>query len=139
MITAVDTSVLLDVFGGDPTYGPRSAAALRACLAEGRLVACAVVWAEVGGFFPSSAQVQEVMARLGIQYDVILLDAALEASTAWKVYRQRGGHRLRMIPDFLIGAHALHQAERLLTRDRGFYRTSFSKLVVLDPTAPTVA
>lgn len=39
MITAVDTNVLLDVFGADATHGARSAEALRRCLHEGALVA----------------------------------------------------------------------------------------------------
>lgn len=53
MITAIDTSVLLDVFGADSTFGVRSKAALRACLREGPVLACEVVWAEVAGFFPT--------------------------------------------------------------------------------------
>jgi hypothetical protein len=41
--------------------------------------------------------------------------------------------REHLIPDFLIGAHALVQADALLSRDRGFYRRYFSKLKILDP------
>lgn len=47
MITAVDTNVILDVLLRDPTFGERSAATLRACLMEGSLIACEVVWAEL--------------------------------------------------------------------------------------------
>jgi len=48
VITAVDTNVLLDVFGADISHGVRSANALRHCLREGALVACEAVWAETG-------------------------------------------------------------------------------------------
>lgn len=133
MITAVDTSVLLDLFGADPTFGPRSRMSVRSCLAEGHLIACEVVWAEVASFFPSLDAAQDAMDRLGVAYSPIELNAALAASQAWKVYRRRGGQRERVAADFLIGAHASFQAERLLTRDRGFYRTYFSRLRVLDP------
>lgn len=133
MITAVDTNILLDVFGADPTFGPQSSKAIRSSLSEGGLIACEVIWAEVAGFFPSTDATEDAMNRLGVEFSPISLKAAFTASTAWKDYRKRGGQRERVVADFLIGAHALSQADRLLTRDRGFYRTYFSRLRVLDP------
>ena len=135
MITAIDTNVLLDVFGADPTFGPRSKEAVRACLHRGRLVACEVVWAELAACFASADAVRDAMTRLGVEFDGLDTDAALAAGAAWKRYRDRGGRRQRVIADFLIGAHALGRAGRLLTRDRGFYRSYFRGLRILDPTA----
>lgn len=134
MITAVDSSVLSDVFRPEPTFGPRSKAALHRCWTEGTLIACEVVWAEVVSLFSSADAAEETMNRLGVEFSSTDLRAALAAGSAWKLYRSRGGQRQRVIADFLIGAHALSQAERLLTRDRGFYRAYFSRLKVLDPT-----
>ena len=135
MITAVDSSVLLDVFGADPVHGPASREALRRCLGEGSLVACDVVWAEVAAAFPEPTDAADALTRLGVRFSPMSADAANGAGTAWQAYRRRGGPRQRVIADFLVGAHALVQAERLLTRDRGFYRTAFADLLVLDPTA----
>jgi len=133
VITSVDTSVLLDVFNADPSFGPKSSEALRRCLQEGRVTACDVVWAELGAFFSSSEAIGDTMRRLGIEFDALTIDAALQAGATWKRYRERGGTRDRVIADFLIGAHASAQAERLLTRYRGFYRAYFARLPLLDP------
>lgn len=133
MITAVDTSVLLDVFGADPSFGARSADALRKSIERGGLIACEVVWAEVAAFFPSPQRVPVAMDRLGVEFTEVSREVALAAGSAWRRYRQRGGRRDRVVADFLIGAHALEAADRLLTRDRGFYRSYFASLRILDP------
>jgi predicted nucleic acid-binding protein len=136
VITAVDTNVLLDVLGADPAFGHASASALRACAAEGRLVACEIVWAELGSVFPETEQARAALGRLGVDFSPIEEGSALAAGDAWRAYRQRGGRRTRLVADFLIGAHASGQADRLLTRDRGFYRAYFADLEIADPAAP---
>jgi predicted nucleic acid-binding protein len=74
------------------------------------------------------------MTDLGVSFEPLGEAAALKAAEAWRRYRARGGNRTRIVNDFMIGAHALSVADRLLTRDRGFYRKYFVGLHVLDPT-----
>jgi len=135
VITAVDTSVLLDFLGRDPRFGPGSREALRTSASTGRLVACEAVWAEATATFASADAAAAVLNRLGIEFSPLDAAAALAAGSAWRAYRKHGGKRQRLLADFLIGAHALKQADRLLTRDRGFYRKYFRGLRILDPSA----
>ena len=83
--------------------------------------------------FPSVHAAEEAITRLGVEYGAVTLGTALVAGDAWKTYRARGGQRTRVVADFLVGAHALTAADRLLTRDRGFHRSYFRRLRVLDP------
>jgi predicted nucleic acid-binding protein len=135
VITAVDTSVLLDIFTDDATFVRASSGALRECMASGALIGCDVVWAELGGTFDSTGRAAAALARLGVRFVPMDASAALEAGHMWREYRRRGGTRRRMIADFLIGAHAQVHADRLLTRDRGFYATYFADLRVFDPSS----
>ena len=133
MITAVDTNVLLDILGGAEPFGPASRDRFGRCLAEGSIVACDIVWAETAAWFEAPRDVAAALDALGVRYDAVSLMAAETAGVTWQRYRSLGGPRQRLVADFLIGAHALTQAERLLTRDRGFFRRYFAELVIVDP------
>jgi predicted nucleic acid-binding protein len=133
VITAVDTSVLLDVYHADAKYGPRSAEAMQKCLAEGSVIACDIVWAETGASFATTADAEAALSTLRVDFSPLDPPISLAAGEAWRAYRKAGGTRQRVIADFLIAAHAQASADRLLTRDRGFYRKYFKELHVLDP------
>ncbi len=133
MITAVDSSVLLDVLTDDPHRGRASFTALRAARERGALVACPVVWAEVASFFADSGEMAKALNAAGIAFDPFDREASELAGRLWRSYRVAGGRRTRLIADFLVGAHALASSGRLLTRDRGFYRRHFRDLELLAP------
>lgn len=132
MITAIDTPILLDIFGADRRYGQVSANALKRCLDEGALAASEIVWTEIAAALGNEQTLLDAMNTLGIGYSPILRETALAGGAAWRAYHASNEKRQRGLPDFLIGAHALMQCDRLLTRDRRFYRQHFEKLIVLD-------
>jgi predicted nucleic acid-binding protein len=124
----------LDVLGGDPVHGERSREALRAAYDTGALVACEIVWSEVRAHFQTDSEFAEAMKILGIRFEAILDDAAAKAGQLWReLRRERGATRLRVVADLLVGAHALVQSDALLTRDRGFYRSRFKGLRIVEP------
>jgi predicted nucleic acid-binding protein len=133
VITAVDTNVLLDALAGDPLHGRSALDHLEAASQQGSLVACEVVVAELAAQFRDTASVQAVLGQLGITLAPMGEAAALGAGFAWGEYRRRGGPRTQLVADFLVGAHARHQADALLSRDRGFIRSYFSDLRLIDP------
>ncbi|WP_051581472.1 type II toxin-antitoxin system VapC family toxin [Pseudonocardia acaciae] len=133
MITAVDTNVLIDVFGADEKYGPSSRDALRASLDAGRIVVCDIVWAETTAAFRGEDDAGNALRTLGADFVATDPSAASAAGEAWRRYRRSGGPRTRVIADFLVAAHALYHADRLLTRDRGFFGSYFPTLTLVEP------
>jgi hypothetical protein len=91
------------------------------------------VCAELVPHFGSREMLEEFLSDFGIVLTPDDGDVAWAAGRAWASYRGSGGVRTRILTDFLIGAHALVNADALLTRDRGFYRSHFRNLTVIDP------
>jgi predicted nucleic acid-binding protein len=133
MRTASDTSVLLDLVLDDPLFANRSEAALRSAAAAGALTICECVLAEIRPAF-RPAEIDEFLSDWGIEFVPSTRDSCLFAGEMFATYlRRRRATPRRVLPDFLIGAHALLTADRLLARDRGYYRDYFTRLTLLAP------
>ena len=132
MKTAVDTSILFDIVKGAPGAAAAQTA-LEAALAQGSVAVCAVVVAELGRYFPDEQDLIEFLAACQIDHDPLSLQSALVAARIMRGYAKNKGPRERVAPDFLIGAHAIEQANALLTTDAGFYRHYFKGLKVMAP------
>lgn len=136
MVTAVDSSVLLDVVTDDPKWADASEAALRRASQEGSLVICECVLAEITPAVGDSA-VEEFLDDWNIRFIPSTAASATLASKLFGTHVARGGKGGRVVPYFLIGAHAQLHAERLLARDRGYLRDYFKKLTVWVPEIAT--
>lgn len=132
MRVAVDSSILFDLVKGSPEAGAAQSA-LERYLGQGSLCVCSIVVAELGRFFKVERRLLEFLESCHIEHDPIGVDAALKAARIMRDYAENGGPRVRIAPDFLIGAHAMVQTDGLLTRDGGFFRDYFKQLRVLTP------
>ncbi len=134
MITAIDTNVLLDIFEPGTPYEAASERAVADAAADGTVIISEVVYAETGAVFTDDRDLlDELLADLGIEVVGLGRDAAYAAGLIFASYRKAGGPRHHILADFLIAAHAGQHADRLLTRDRGFYRAYFPDLRLMAP------
>jgi len=132
MKTALDSSVILDVVTNDPRWADASERSLKEAYSLGQLVVCDCVMAEITPAF-SPGDLEGFLRDWKIQFLPSTRESAISAGEMYRTYLRRGSGAKRVLPDFLIGSHALHHTGRLLARDRGYYRDYFSKLKLIEP------
>ena len=137
MRTAIDTNIFSAIWSGESSV-PELIQKLGMAKSEGALLICPAVFAELHAYPGASAEFVTGMLRAtGVSVDYALEEATWsEAGQRFSAYSARrrtsgGDSARRILTDFLIGAHALRQAERLLTLDAGIYRRNFAELRLL--------
>jgi predicted nucleic acid-binding protein len=134
MRTAVDTNILSLFWSGGP-LATATAAQLSKARAEGALVVSAPVFVELAAIPTGNAQrVEHLLEEMNITIDFDLgEDVWRLAATSFSAYalrrrRSGGGSPKRLLADFVIAAHAMLKADRLMTRDPARYKLDFPKL-----------
>jgi predicted nucleic acid-binding protein len=159
--TAVDTNALVALLYDDE-HADRSERALREAYRGGRVVVTPVVYAELAadGRFSDPTELDEFLADLSIRLEEPSRGALFQAGEAFSRYTDRRpdglqcpacgtkrtvvceecgealAPRQHVAADFLIGGHASHDADAVVTFDTGFYQTYFPSVTVYPASGP---
>ena len=139
MRTAIDTNILSALWGGESS-ARRISPFLFAAASAGGLVIHPVVYFEARAH-PSASEtvVNDFLEKTRIAVDWnIGQEVWLLAAERFEQYvrrRRRQGviEAKRFAADFLVAAHALLRADRLVTLDQRNYRTDFPELILVEP------
>ena len=159
MTTAVDTNVLIDILFMDERFHQISIDKLKEATEDGQSIICEVVMAELSSAFIKKGRDENdlilFLSEANIEFVPSNIEVLFQAGRAWSLYTSKKKSssicpecgknidlvcincgrkifwRQHIISDFLIGAHASLHADRLLTRDRGYYKLYFPEINIM--------
>lgn len=134
MRTAIDTNVISAIWSGEAS-APKLVAQLGEAKMEGALLISPFVFAELHAY-PGATEtfIRDFLAKTAVTIDYRLEDKVwAETARRFARYAARrrqssGAGPKRLLADFLIGAHALVQADQLLTLDSTRYSQDFPEV-----------
>ena len=134
MKTALDSNILSALWSDEPS-ALRIETELQQARALGAVLVCAPVYVELLAHPRASKSfVNQFLGATGITVDFVLDEPIWhKAADRFAAYAPRrrssgGSSPKRMLADFLIAAHALLRADRLLTLDPSRYKQDFPEL-----------
>jgi hypothetical protein len=137
MRTAIDTNVFSAIWTGESSV-PELLSQLDEARREGALLISPFVFVELYAYpGMTDALIRRFLGTTGVVVDYRLEERVWSetgirfARYAGRRRRSTGEDPRRVLADFLIGAHALVQANRLLTLDPKVFRQDFPELRLL--------
>jgi predicted nucleic acid-binding protein len=124
----IDTSVLIDIVEDNPVWADWSQRRLEEAVLRDAIAINDVIYAEL-----SVDYLDADLAALGLTLVPVPRPALFLAGKAFLRYREEGGTRTGVLPDFFIGAHAAVMGAPLVTRNARRYRRYFPRLDIIAP------
>lgn len=131
-LSLVDSNVIIDILE-ESKWSDWAERQVLKVAAGGQLVVNQIILAETATYFEDDQNLDRNLAALKLVKEELPWGASILAGLTHALYRRAGGMRDRVLPDFLIGAHAMKKNYRLLTRDGARYRTYFPSLDIIAP------
>jgi predicted nucleic acid-binding protein len=128
--TLVDTNVWIDCLDPRSAWHDWAIDHIQACSERAPLHVNVIIVAELLVPGTDPAALDAMLDVFDTRRSELPWACAGLAAQAFSSYRQRGGARLRPLPDFFIGAHAAVSNLGVLTRDRAGYATYFPRLAL---------
>ena len=136
MRTAIDTNIISALWSSEPASND-IAKKLFDAKKRGGLVIAAPVYAELFAYPNANREfIERFLHDSQIGVDFVLSETVwLKAAEAFADYskrrrRSKAGQAKRLLVDFIIGSHALYEANQLMTLDKNRYLTSFPDLKI---------
>ena len=137
MKTALDSNILSSLWSAEKSAEHITQKLVEA-RARGGIVLCAPVYVELTAHpLVTPGMVDRLLKEADIAIEFVLDEAVWRmAAERFAAYAHRrrtsaGGVPKRLLPDFLIAAHALLNADRLFTLDASRYQQDFPELRLL--------
>ncbi len=136
MRTALDSNILSALWSNEP-HAERIGERLGAAKQQGAVLISPIAYVELFAYPRATEEfIQRFLSDNDVAVDFhIAAPTWAEAGRGFASYAQRrrkagGGEARRLAADFVVGAHALLQAERLMTLDVGRFRRDFPELIL---------
>ena len=133
MATLVDTNVLVDLSMISSDWHDWSRRKILDIFRDGPVLINPIIYSEFSVRYDDVDEVDRLLPQDEFRRENLPWPAAFAAAQAFRLYRRAGGGRERILPDFLIGAHAAIRGYRILTRDAGGYRSYFPSVELITP------
>src|SRR5258706_340212 len=123
MTTFVDTNVIVALLDGKHHHHAWSVKELNERKIEGPAIVSDIVYCEVSVGMKDMAELDEAIARLGLERISLTNAALFRAGRAFLRYRDLNkGPKLGVLPDFLVGAVAATHGAPLMTANPDDFR-----------------
>jgi predicted nucleic acid-binding protein len=134
MTTFLDSSILISLIKTTEANHQWALDQFNARKEQGPIIISDVVYSEVSVTFKDVAEVNHVLGELGVERYPGSDDALFGAGRAYKKYKTvNKGPRNSLMPDFFIGAEAMHENAPLMTNNQKDFVKYFPDLELIVP------
>ncbi len=128
-----DSNIVIDLLHGKDELAVQVIAAYEKLLLQHEMYINPVIFAETSSGLPAIELFEHRLSLLHISIEPLQNIDAFRAGHAFWKYRQNGGPRTTILPDFLIGAQASVRGWPILTRDPKRFESYFPEVEIVDP------